>query len=64
MTRARWIDAVLVGAIVIDLALAIVAVVAPGTWFDMMHRDVAADDLHRAFLARAAGGWAALAIVQ
>ena len=67
MSRAlssRTINAVLVAAIIADLSLVIVAIVAPQTWFDLMHRGVVADDLHRAFLMRAAGGWAALAIVQ
>ena len=64
MIRARTIDAVLTVAIIADLSLVIVAIVAPQTWFDLMHRDVVADDVHRAFLIRGAGGWAALAIVQ
>ena len=64
MTRARTIDAVLIAAIIADVSLVIVAIVAPQTWFDLMHKGVVADDVHRAFLIRGAGGWAALAIVQ
>jgi len=60
----RVLDAVLVVAILADLGLAITAIASPQTWFDTMHGDVAVDGLHRAFLTRAAGAWAALALVQ
>ncbi len=60
----RWLDAILIAAIASDLALAVAAVVTPGTWFAVMHRGVGVDALHRALLARAAGAWAALALVQ
>jgi hypothetical protein len=61
---ARTINAILIGAIAVDLALPIIAIVAPQTWFDLMHRDVSVDALHRAFLIRGAGHWTALALVQ
>jgi hypothetical protein len=60
----RVIDAVLATTIMVDLALAIVAIAAPQTWFQVMHHGVAGDALHQAFLARAAGSWAALAGIQ
>jgi hypothetical protein len=63
-TSPRAIDAMLLAAITLDLGLTIAAIVAPQLWFDLMHRPVAVDDLHHAFLVRAAGGWAALALVQ
>lgn len=61
---ALLINGVLIAAIVVDLVLPLFAIFAPKLWFDVLHAGIQPDELHVAFLRRAAAHWAAFALVQ
>ncbi len=59
----RWVNVVLLAAIVVDSVLPLMALFAPQLWFQILHGTADQPEQH-AFLLRCAAHWVAFLIVQ
>lgn len=62
--RFGAVDAVLLAAIGVDVALVLMAMLTPQSWFDILHGGLQPDELHLGFLYRAAAHWTAFVLLQ